>query len=91
MIRLCTSAVTLIQRAPSVLKDTPLEETLGTAAKGRFSPARTSWPKSIGLSREDVLLCKRLSLNQHRPKPQEKQWQQCSLSDGVTDRAARNK
>ena len=74
-----------------MLRETPLEETVGTTAKGRFSPARTSWTKSIGLSREDVLLCKCLNLNQHRLKPEEKQWQECGLGDGVTDRAGRNK
>lgn len=74
MTTFCTSAVTSIQRAPSVFKKTPREETVGTAAKDRFSPTRTSWTKPTGLSREDLLLCKCANSNQHRPKPEEKQW-----------------
>lgn len=91
MVALCTSAVSLIQRAPHVCKETSLGETVGTTAKGRFSPARTSWQKSTGLSREDVLLCKCLDLNQHRSKPEEKQWQKYGLNYRITDRPIRNK
>lgn len=52
MITFCTSAVTVIQRAPNALRETPLEET----AKGGFCPARISWTKLIA-SAERMRFC----------------------------------
>lgn len=42
-----------------MLREAPLEAAVGAAAKGRFSPARPSWTRTIGLSREEELLCRR--------------------------------